>query len=287
MLPYVSGIAFILMVISCWLGYRNYRTNSVAWKKYVLLYLFSTAILHGIQFFLFFAGDFPLCCRESFQTVLDLIRFFITGVLLYTYPLCILSALRKQPSAKLKVLLGALAGGVLFFGIIVLMWRLSRLSAALQHFVYLHLLFFTGLGLSKQKLLWKDPLKRGLLLLLYPSGVFFLWAIINERLFKTETMYGHIIFTFVCGLIFTVVFLYALSRKRKPESTERDELFEDVGITRREREIIKLIENGMSNVEIQHYLDIDLKSVDSYIFTIYKKLDVNNRRELFKKLYGE
>jgi len=52
-------------------------------------------------------------------------------------------------------------------------------------------------------------------------------------------------------------------------------------ISQREKEIIDLILKGKSNKEIEDKLHISSHTVKNHIYNIYKKLDVNNRGELY------
>lgn len=53
-------------------------------------------------------------------------------------------------------------------------------------------------------------------------------------------------------------------------------------LTRREREIVTLIEEGLSNKEIAAYLKIELQTVKNHVHNILEKLKVSNRREVAK-----
>ncbi len=52
------------------------------------------------------------------------------------------------------------------------------------------------------------------------------------------------------------------------------------GLTEREKEVIPLIVEGMSNKQIAVNLFISTKTVDNHIYNIYKKLEINSRFEL-------
>jgi ATP/maltotriose-dependent transcriptional regulator MalT len=98
--------------------------------------------------------------------------------------------------------------------------------------------------------------------------------------------------------------LHLLDLKENPDSTSKTdesdngnnenyvdtELFcqryiSEYNLTVREYEVLKLICDGLSNDEISKKLFISKNTVKTHIRNIYEKLDVKNRREVFKKLY--
>lgn len=62
---------------------------------------------------------------------------------------------------------------------------------------------------------------------------------------------------------------------------------QDYGLTRREKQILSLIYNGVSNKEIAEQLDKSVRTIETHRFNIMKKLEVNNITELLKKVERE
>jgi len=67
--------------------------------------------------------------------------------------------------------------------------------------------------------------------------------------------------------------------------------FEKFGLSPREQEIFFLLVDGKSNKDIEDALFISIRTVKNHIYSIFKKLNVNNRiqlliqaMKLFKKL---
>ncbi len=67
--------------------------------------------------------------------------------------------------------------------------------------------------------------------------------------------------------------------------------YEPIGLTGREREVLKLMIAGYSNTEIAHRLSIAISTVKAHASSIIKKFGVKNRtevaREATKKGYTE
>jgi DNA-binding NarL/FixJ family response regulator len=55
-------------------------------------------------------------------------------------------------------------------------------------------------------------------------------------------------------------------------------------LTPREREIASLIDEGMSNLDIAHRLDIELPTVKNHVHNILEKLQVHRRGEAVARL---
>ena len=60
----------------------------------------------------------------------------------------------------------------------------------------------------------------------------------------------------------------------------------DVRLTRREAEILDLIDQGLSNKEIAHRLSIAVSTVKNHVHSILDKLDVDRRAEAVARVRG-
>ena len=71
------------------------------------------------------------------------------------------------------------------------------------------------------------------------------------------------------------------------EATVAPTIAQDYGLTKREKQILKLIYDGVSNKEIAEQLDKSIRTIETHRFNIMKKLEVNNITELLKKVDKE
>lgn len=85
----------------------------------------------------------------------------------------------------------------------------------------------------------------------------------------------------------TIVDFYMQAGSKHSESTPDSRSEDDYQLTRREKEILKLIYDGVSNKEIAEKLSKSIRTIETHRFNIMKKLDVNNITELFKKVERE
>lgn len=53
----------------------------------------------------------------------------------------------------------------------------------------------------------------------------------------------------------------------------------DIKLTKRERQILRLIKNGATNLDIAEALDVSEHTVKSHLYNVYKKIGVRNRLE--------
>ncbi len=53
----------------------------------------------------------------------------------------------------------------------------------------------------------------------------------------------------------------------------------DIKLTKRERQILKLIKNGATNLDIAEALEVSEHTVKSHLYNVYKKIGVRNRLE--------
>ncbi len=280
----VSAAAFLLLLASSVPGYYSYRKKSSTWKKYFFFCTLGMAFFQAVLFLGFFFDSYVHGFSELPRLTAEMLKFVFAGVVLYAFPICIINAFGRVPSWKMKLLLFTFSGSVLLFGTIALIWNKERLSRAVELFFYLYLLVFSCAGIFRQRVLYRDRRKRPLVVLLYFSILYFLWAILAGYVPQTEFPYGHAAYTALWGGIFLVSDCLFLNRRKGNGKSRRAEIFEEAGISSEEADIVEMMERGMSNTEIGSYLSIDDKSLDTYIYSIYKKLKVNNRIELFKKL---
>ena len=55
-------------------------------------------------------------------------------------------------------------------------------------------------------------------------------------------------------------------------------------LTKREKQIVKLIQDGLSNYEIAQFLEIKISTLENYLSVIYDKIGCKNKEMLLKKL---
>lgn len=79
-------------------------------------------------------------------------------------------------------------------------------------------------------------------------------------------------------------YLNVKTGKTSASTVEPDEQYD---LTKREKQILKLILDGTGNKEIADQLDKSIRTIETHRFNIMKKLKVNSVVELFKKVEDE
>ena len=89
-------------------------------------------------------------------------------------------------------------------------------------------------------------------------------------------------------LFYTLTIIFYFSKKFILSNVSMknisDQFMKTYSLTAREKEIILLIVAGKSNIDISDILFISLSTVKNHINTIYKKLNIKSRYELFSLL---
>lgn len=85
----------------------------------------------------------------------------------------------------------------------------------------------------------------------------------------------------------TIVNSYLNSGGNLPESLPTSGTGQDYQLTRREKQILRMIYDGESNKDIAEKLNKSIRTVETHRFNIMKKLEVNNITELLKKVERE
>lgn len=69
-----------------------------------------------------------------------------------------------------------------------------------------------------------------------------------------------------------------------PFSADKEELNKSIELTRREKELLKLANTGLTNKEIAEKLSISSGTVKKHFDNIFKKLNVGNKIEALNKV---
>lgn len=77
------------------------------------------------------------------------------------------------------------------------------------------------------------------------------------------------------------------AQKGRETASQNASPSQNYGLTKREKEILRLIYDGIANKEIAKKLNKSVRTIETHRFNIMKKLDVSNITELLKKLDRE
>jgi len=68
----------------------------------------------------------------------------------------------------------------------------------------------------------------------------------------------------------------------KPKKQYKKKKFSNKPLSPREKDVVKYIKKELSNYQIAVRMGITKRTVDSYISSIFDKLDIQNRKQLLK-----
>lgn len=117
-------------------------------------------------------------------------------------------------------------------------------------------------------------------------GVLVIICVLAFNVFYFSSYYGFVQVNYFNSLLLVpfvaLIFSFGIALGRKKESDEFT-LKDLKELTAREKEIIQMIVSGKRNKEIADTLFVELSTIKSHVNNIYKKVEVQTRRELIKK----
>jgi len=214
-------------------------------------------------------------------------------VFLYIFIIFLLSLLKKEARKWFKVLYFSV-WAIFFFGFILaeisfFTKNSMELTIILQQFFDIGMIVF-GLGIcsyvliKQSSIIDRDFRSMTLFVTLYYVGIY----IIGMSFFTSflpsllDRLYSYF-YVMLFNLPPMTLFYFHLRREKEilPAVEEGfEQILAKYNISKREKDIIRLILHGMSNREIQDSLYISLRTVESHIYRIYGKLGIKNRIQL-------
>lgn len=80
---------------------------------------------------------------------------------------------------------------------------------------------------------------------------------------------------------------YALARARRPVPDPQARMLDEAGLTRREREVARLVAAGATNADIARAMFVSQATVKTHVSRILSKLGVRTRTELMLRVLGD
>lgn len=117
-------------------------------------------------------------------------------------------------------------------------------------------------------------------------SVFLIFFIIQSYIPKFRFDTFPLFYLLLSGQLIIFVWKYLIKDNLDKVFTIRNSFIKEFNITKREHEIIQLVQDGYTNKDISHQLFLSEKTVANHIYNIYKKLNIKSRFELiclFKK----
>jgi len=134
------------------------------------------------------------------------------------------------------------------------------------------------------RIILKNGLICGLLIVLF--------AVLKSELFYgkySHDLYITLIATsfIIAGFYFGSIRFKFIKQNESKNETETKALDLMVSLSKRELKVFDLLLSDLSNKEIANSLCVELSTLKSHINSVYRKLEVKNRRELLLKFKAE
>lgn len=275
-----------------------YKLERVVWLKYYLFFLISFAFLLFIRALKLFS--FLAVPSFFYSNIFNTIYFFALSIsmslILYVVPAFLYHFLNLTWKAKENLIFIGIS--VLYFfmsilGILVnFSWYVVSTSIFYIAIIYM---FFVGFihykNITDKTIAFIVKIFALITLIIFP-------VLISQILFignKTTADISGIDITFLLFYIwwnfimlgyFFWYFINIIGKKAilEESSTIKNEKKSDIGLTKREKEIVSYLLKGKTNKDISLILDISLNTVNNHVANIYEKIEVKNRVELVNKL---
>jgi DNA-binding CsgD family transcriptional regulator len=292
----VRDIILLCYIVSFSLGLASLLFTAVGYIRYrseTLRYFFFSLIIVALYMGMVSVAFYQRTVRIAYDAVfLSLLPgyFLVISVCMILYSLFI--SAQHYFHIRLPRIKKALYS-VLIFLIPQVVFSSSQLPRSVTQKPYMNILAFLTIAVVVSitaafavQLRRSRTKARGAVLRLLVAGtiafiiasLFDLFLKMNER----GTMLPYSAFGYAVLSLLNIAAAFYLNAKTASLSRQyMFDLFKSAAISNREIEIISLILQGYSNQKIADRLYISLSTVKSHVYSIYQKLGINSRAELF------
>lgn len=133
----------------------------------------------------------------------------------------------------------------------------------------------------------KDRLKRHHLKQYSAICIIFLPMIVLDMIFSNSNMIVFTLIGFIGGSILSFMYFskyFYTNYNSEIDTKNIQEFYHTYNISQREKDVIDLLLEGLSNPDIAKALFVSENTVKTHVKNIYKKLNINNRYQLINKI---
>ncbi len=284
--------AFSCMFGAFGLSYIMYRKEGETCRYYYLWYIGVSWIWFVSQFYGFVHVSLLSSTNIGYIMAMGIIRTIVSLIVVYVAPLlmtCI--ALGTVPN-RIRVRLTVIPAGVAVLALIIIISD-SQVLAEVFSFIVNAMLgigfLFTRVTVRRRK---RDFRAASMIPFLWITGIaFLLFAVYGVLFIFIESPHKMLIDTLTTGLFITawclndlLIFLRELTCSFGKHETVPGRFTTLYQITPREQEIIAGLLTGMSYKQIADRLCISTRTVETHVYRIFRKCEVNNKVELLNLL---
>ena len=287
-----SFVVFTLSVFPVLLRLR--KRNGLKIDRIYLFLMLNWGIWLILFSFLYFSDVFVRPLTPLTKTAFGVLRTVVTILMLILYPNLLKEFSGRRFSRRINYLI--LIAPVVYIMLIVPILAGVTVSTArvinTAYYSYFTILsaisLFFSAAASKKRKIYMIFIR---MMLIYHAAGLVISLLPAEKLsVETNimlTVLPRAVFSFFWGVFELAVYMVREYRREIEGDTAVPSVFlEDFGITAREKDIIGSIASGLSNKESAGKFFISERTVETHIYSIYRKCNVKNKVELLNLISG-
>jgi len=306
----ILSLSFLVLYITSYsigfsayiLAFLYYRLERIMWLKYYLFFLALFSMLFFIRTLKIY--KLPHISFFGYSEILNSLVIFsiiiVIAFMIYIIPASLFNFLKVKWALKEKTIFMSIS--ILYFLIGILGILVSSkwyiLSIAL-FYIFTIAIFFIGLKNYKSieektaKSILKFLSLISLIIMTLSSLLFLYWSKTQQSsiINTVDIIFVLLYFWFNTAMLSYFIWYFLntfkkISLKKEKANIHIDSLEETAinFLTKREKEISKLLLEGKSNKDVSLTLNIALNTVNNHVANIYEKLDIKNRVEFVNKI---
>jgi len=290
-------LTFGLQMGSFFLGLYFYLSRRELWKLKGILFLGYLVILYFLAFLRYYTSNVLMLHHSLIVLIISALEMTGISLLIYYFSATINYFMKRTwRKGKLAwVIVAVITTFVL--GVIRLVIGYSPLMHLLLSLILILSMIIISIDALRSLPLIQRPIDRISITLLSGLTLLFLPLVLTSRFLGiyledsqiSNTLAFLVNTVYYCGMA-VILIRYFINRSLEREervlslAEQPKDFFVELSVTPRERDIIILLEKGLSYKEIGAELDISINTVNNHIANIYKKFSVRSKVELLNAL---
>lgn len=284
-------IAFACMVSSIGLSAIVRARKRRAWLDWYLVYAGSYTLWTLLFSLHFFFSVYETSPPAGYATFTAYVRVVLSAAIILSLPALFSSVAKSRRAASWLWLCGLVLGALFFVaGLLTRVWSVFSYGAGINVAYNALLGSFCVIGLFVLQDAREPSARRTLPGFLMVSVIFYAVAVSAGLVLLVTGRNVAIVSSFAISLYcipWAVVMLSAQGRYivgGADDTGVPDSFCSDFSLTPSEREVVALLVEGKANAEIADIRCVSLKTVETHLYHVYRKIGVRNRVELVRRI---
>lgn len=278
-------IAFTLLFAATGCSMIRQIKDRLTWQRNYLFYQLCWAFWLLLSTFSFFQQSFIPNPGPGLNQILSWLRIVFSFIIFILLPAIVFEATER----RWKIWQALLSSGILLVMVSVYLLILTLTSVViLNSGFHLFLATITILGYRRYRLIKKCKKRLFFENFLLLTSIYFLtFTILNISFLFLPNGWEQEIGIVTIGVFtfsWSVVDILRFIQDWKIDTDQRIIIPENYGISPREAEVLNKVLTGSTNKEISEELFISMRTVETHLYSIYRKCGVKNKIELLHNL---